>query len=75
MKKIYDSQNSLPLQERWLTEKEVANITGLSCSTLQKQRHRGIGISYTKAGRAVRYSILAVLEYMKSREINISPQM
>lgn len=72
MKKLFESQNPFLLQEYWLTEKEVAKITGLSCSTLQKQRHRGIGISYIKLGRSIRYSNLVVSEYMKSREINIS---
>ena len=32
---------------RWLTEREVSKMTGISVSTLQKQRFRGEGIPYS----------------------------
>ncbi len=48
--------NPIPLKT-WLTEKEAAAMTGLSVSTLQKQRFYHRGIPYSKVGRSVRYSV------------------
>ena len=41
--------------EKLLTEKEVAELLGMSVAWLQRQRWAGVGIPYTKHGRAVRY--------------------
>jgi hypothetical protein len=41
--------------EKLLTEDAVAEITGRSTSTLQKDRVTGTGIPYVKIGRQVRY--------------------
>lgn len=54
---------------RLLTEKEVALLTGISCSSLQKYRLRGIGIPYHKIGRLVRYAIEDVLAFIESHKI------
>lgn len=63
-------QSSEILQEKWINEKQVAEITGLSCSTLQKQRHHGIGIPYSKLGSSVRYSIKVVQAFMAEHQVN-----
>lgn len=58
----------------WLTEKEVSMLTGISTSTLQKQRFRGKGIPYCKVGtKSVRYSFQDVVDYMDSQKIETSP--
>jgi predicted DNA-binding transcriptional regulator AlpA len=41
--------------EKLLTSAAVAQITGRSTSTLQKDRVAGTGIPYVKLGRLVRY--------------------
>ena len=40
---------------RALTEREVADLLGLSVATLRAWRHRGQGPRYLRMGRAVRY--------------------
>lgn len=54
---------------QWLTEKNVAHMTGLSLSTLQKHRFKGVGIPYAKIGKAVRYSYDDVQAYMLAHRI------
>lgn len=57
-------------ENKWLTEQQVSEMTGLSRSTLQKQRfYRKDGIAYSKLGRSVRYLRSDVEAYMKSRKI------
>lgn len=54
----------------WLTEKSVAKMTGISVSTLQKQRFHGKGIPYSKVGgKSVRYSFQDVMDYMEAQKI------
>lgn len=64
--------SSIPLKV-WLTEKEAAAMTGLSVSTLQKQRFYHRGIPYAKIGRSVRYSSYDVQAYMQAHLINLTP--
>jgi len=54
---------------RYLTEKEVAEMTGLSLSTLRNSRFQGRGLPYIKIGRSVRYSLDDVVAYMESRKV------
>ena len=54
---------------RYLTEKEVAEITRRALSTLRNDRHLGKGIPYVKIGRSVRYLFKDVIEFMESRRI------
>ena len=57
-------------QPRWLTEKQVAMLTGISCSSLQKQRFKGTGFPYVKVGtRLVRYSEADIDKYMQAHKI------
>lgn len=53
----------------YIDEKQVAEITGLSLSTLRRDRHMRQGMPYYKIGRAVRYSVEDIVEYMESRRI------
>jgi len=54
---------------RYLTEKEVSQITGLALSTLRNARFQSRGFPYVKIGRAVRYSEKDVIRYMESRKV------
>ena len=47
----------------WLTEKSVAKMTGVSVSTLQKQRFHKVGV------KSVRYSFQDVMDYMEAQKI------
>lgn len=59
------------LPKKWLKESEVAAITGLSVSTLQKMRHFRHGPNYTKIGRCVRYADADVDAYMAAHQIEL----
>lgn len=63
----------IPLKS-WLTEKEAAAMTGLSVSTLQKQRCYHRGMPYSKIGRSVRYSINDIQAFMKAHRIQIAAE-
>ena len=56
------------LQETLLTAAEAAKFLNLSTSWLAKARMDGIGPPYTKLGRAVRYTSIALLQWLKSRQ-------
>ena len=59
--------------KRYLTEKEVSAITGLSVSLLQKMRGQCRGIPYLKIGKAVRYTIEDVQSFMEAHRVNVDP--
>ena len=54
---------------KYLTEKQVAEITGLALSTLRNHRFTGTGIPYAKLGRSVRYSLSDLIDYLEQRKI------
>ncbi len=55
---------------RYLTEKEVAEITGRALSTLRNERFMGKGIPYIKIGKSVRYRLDDVTKFMDDRRID-----
>ena len=56
-------------ERMYVTEKRVSQLTGLSCSTLQKHRFYGKGIPYVKMGRVVRYCLDDVYRYLDAHRI------
>ena len=54
---------------RWLNEKEVSEITGLSLSTLRNSRHAGVLLNYYKINKSVRYKLSETLEFMEKHRI------
>ncbi|MFZ5517670.1 MAG: helix-turn-helix transcriptional regulator [Candidatus Zhuqueibacterota bacterium] len=55
---------------KYLTEKQVAEITKFALSTLRNYRFLGKGIPYIKIGKSVRYNYTDVIEYMESFRVN-----
>ena len=55
---------------KYLTEIQVATMTGLAVSTLRNQRFQCKGIPYIKLGRSVRYSLQDVIEYVEKRKVS-----
>ncbi len=54
----------------WVNELDAAHILGLSVHTLRAMRAKGRqGPTYSKVGRAVRYSYDDLDEFMQSRRI------
>lgn len=72
MKKI-DKKQRLPddLDKlRYLTEVEVAELTGRGLQTLRNDRHLRRGFPYVKLGRSIRYRLADILlTFMDSRRI------
>jgi len=56
-------------QKKYITEKEVSEITSRALSTLRNERFLGKGIPYIKIGKSVRYKFDDVIEYMESRRV------
>ncbi|MHA1972461.1 MAG: DNA-binding protein [Candidatus Hodarchaeales archaeon] len=56
---------------KYLTEIQVSAITGFALSTLRNQRFERRGITYSKCGKSVRYSLTDVLEYMENHKIKV----
>lgn len=59
-------ESSLP---RFLTETQVAKLTGISLSKLRQDRYRSKGIPYSKIGQSVRYLLSDVLAFMESHKV------
>ncbi len=59
----------MEIQEKYLTEKQVAEITSRALSTMRNDRFLNRGIPYIKIGKSVRYSLQDVINYMESRKI------
>ena len=59
------------MNQNYLNEKDVAAITGLSLSTIQKMRSHCRGITYVKIGKAVRYTLEDVQAFMEAHRVNV----
>lgn len=53
----------------YLSEKEIAKITGISVQTLRNHRCQRRGLPYVKLARLVRYNLSDVLSYFEKRKI------
>ncbi|MFH1488491.1 MAG: DNA-binding protein [Pseudomonadota bacterium] len=63
------------LKKPFLSEKEVAAITGRAVSTLRNERHLRRGFPYLKIGRrSVRYKLTDILTSMESRRISFTDE-
>jgi excisionase family DNA binding protein len=58
-------------KKQFITDNEVAILTGLSLQTLRNWRHQKKGFPYVKVGRSVRYAIIDVEAYMENNKINL----
>jgi excisionase family DNA binding protein len=55
---------------RALTEREVAELLGLSVATLRAWRHRGKGPRFLRLGRAVRYLPSDVADFVRASAVD-----
>ncbi len=54
---------------RYINEKEVAEITGMSVKRLRNDRFLNQGLPYHKIGRSVRYSLSDIFTFMNGCRI------
>jgi predicted DNA-binding transcriptional regulator AlpA len=73
-KKCPKGENGMKDVEKFINEKQVAEMTSLSVATLRNDRWLGRGIPYVKLGRSVRYSLEAVLDYMQAHTVEVAPK-
>ncbi len=59
--------------DRALREQEVAEWLGLSIATLRAWRRRGQGPRFVKFGRAVRYMVGDVEQFVRASAVDPSP--
>ena len=56
--------------KKYLTEKEVVEITRRALPTLRNERHKGEGIPYLKIGRSIRYAYDDVIDFMERHRVS-----
>jgi predicted DNA-binding transcriptional regulator AlpA len=56
------------MEKKFLSEREVAAIYGISVPWLKKSRGEGTGPVFSKIGRSVRYSAAAVEIFLQSKQ-------
>ena len=56
--------------KRALTEREVAELLGLSVATLSAWRHRGKGPRFLRLGRSVRYLPADVADFVRASAVD-----
>jgi excisionase family DNA binding protein len=59
-----------PDSVRALTEREVAELLGLSVATLRAWRHRGKGTRFLRLGRSVRYLPSDVDDFVRASAVD-----
>ncbi len=57
---------------KYIDEQQVAELTGIAVQTLRNWRSKRRFIRYCKVGRAVRYDIRDVHEFMEGRKIKVT---
>ena len=58
------------IEQKYINEKQVSALTGISVATLQNHRFYRVGLPYIKLDRSVRYSLEEVHRYMQAHAIN-----
>jgi excisionase family DNA binding protein len=55
--------------EKYLTDREVAELLGCSIQRLRNDRHQGKGLPFYRFGRSIRYAESEVVEYMRLHRV------
>ena len=58
---------------RALTEREVAELLGLSVATLRAWRHRGKGPRFLRLGRSIRYLPSDLADFVRASAVDTRP--
>jgi predicted DNA-binding transcriptional regulator AlpA len=61
-------QKSAPVVMSLLTPREAARLLKVSVSWLAKARMRGDGPAYIKVGRSIRYTEIALQQWLKAHQ-------
>jgi hypothetical protein len=55
---------------KFLTARQVNELTGIALQTLANARHRRMGIPYCKVGGSIRYPLADVLKFMELHRVD-----
>ena len=58
-------------ETNWLSEKQVSAMLNIKESTLQNWRWRGVGVTYSRFMRNVRYRESDVIRYLNDHIVNV----
>lgn len=58
-------------ETNWLNEKQVSAMLNIKESTLQNWRWRGVGVTYSRFMRNVRYRESDVIRYLNDHIVNV----
>ena len=58
-------------ETNWLNEKQVSAMLNIKESTLQNWRWRGVGVTYSRFMRHVRYRESDVIRYLNDHIVNV----
>ena len=58
-------------ETNWLNEKQVSAMLNIKESTLQNWRWRGVGVTYSRFMRNVRYRESDVIRYLNEHIVNV----
>ena len=64
-----ERKNTSQEPQKWLNEREVAEMLSISLSKLRQDRFYGRGLPYSKFGKAVRYALRDVQKFMEGLKI------
>lgn len=68
--RLMSNEEGQNASDQFLNEKQVAELTGISISTLRQARMKKEGIPYMKVGKKlVRYRLSEVINYMDSKRV------
>ncbi len=62
-------QTNKPLPHLLLSDKETANLLGISVKTLPVWRHKGKGPNYIRVESSIRYKLSDIHSYLKEQTI------
>ena len=57
--------------DKFLSEKQLAEMTAVSISTLRNDRHMRRGLPYSKFGNTVRYSLKDIINFMEQHRVEV----
>ena len=66
-----ENSEKIAPETNWLNEKQVSAMLNIKDSTLQNWRWRGVGVTYSRFMRNVRYRESDVIRYLNDHIVNV----
>ena len=66
-----ENSEKIAPENNWLNEKQVSAMLNIKESTLQNWRWRGVGVTYSRFMRNVRYRESDVIRYLNDHIVNV----